>query len=189
MNRCTHVTVNQPSESSPKVLSLVFAKGLSEAWAALGIIILKKGFTKNFLIKKDRFNLRFFDSWWDWRHIFHICKSSVRCPSSLLKTGASELPGSLVVKDLVLSLLWPGLLLWCRFDPWSPELLHAAGEADKQRGSPWFSYRWISAFCGGGACPEEGPEFRSELQLPPTPQLWQCGSLTCCASTFLVFRS
>ena len=57
MNRCTHVTVNQPSESSLKVLSLVFAKGLSEAWAALGIIILKKGFTKNFLIKKDPFVL------------------------------------------------------------------------------------------------------------------------------------
>ena len=29
-----------------------------------------------------------------------------------------EFVGALAVKDLVLSLLWLGSLLWCRFDPW-----------------------------------------------------------------------
>ena len=29
-----------------------------------------------------------------------------------------EFPGGLAVKDLVLSLLWLWLLLWCMFDPW-----------------------------------------------------------------------
>ena len=35
------------------------------------------------------------------------------------------------VKDLVLSLLWLGPLLWHRFDPWPWELLHATVTAKK----------------------------------------------------------
>lgn len=36
------MTLNQPSESSPTVSSLVFAKGLVMAWAALGVSAEKK---------------------------------------------------------------------------------------------------------------------------------------------------
>ena len=39
-----------------------------------------------------------------------------------LKKPFLELPGDLVVKDLVLSLLWLWLLLWFRFNPWSGNL-------------------------------------------------------------------
>ena len=34
------------------------------------------------------------------------------------KTRLLEFPGSLVVEDLVWSLLWLGSLLWYRFDAW-----------------------------------------------------------------------
>ena len=34
------------------------------------------------------------------------------------KKVCEEFPGSLEVKDLALSLVWLGSLLWCRFDPW-----------------------------------------------------------------------
>ena len=36
------------------------------------------------------------------------------------------------VKDLVLSLLWLGLLLWLRFDPW-PETSMCCGHGQKKR--------------------------------------------------------
>ena len=35
------------------------------------------------------------------------------------------------VKDLALSLLWLGLLLWYGFDPWPGEVPHAKGAAKK----------------------------------------------------------
>ena len=35
--------------------------------------------------------------------------------------------------DLLLSLLWFRLLLWCRFDPWAGGFLHTAGVAKRER--------------------------------------------------------
>ena len=35
-----------------------------------------------------------------------------------MKDNIKEFPGGLGVKDLVFSLLWLRLLLWCGFDPW-----------------------------------------------------------------------
>ena len=53
---------------------------------------------------------------------------NVRCVHSLVSslglttfskcTNLLEFPGSLVVKDLALSLLWLGSQLWQEFDPW-----------------------------------------------------------------------
>ena len=43
-----------------------------------------------------------------------------------------EFPGSLVVKDLALSLLWFGLLLWHGFDPW-PRNFHMPWERPKKK--------------------------------------------------------
>ena len=40
----------------------------------------------------------------------------------LAKVRMQEFPGGSQVKALVLSLLWLGSLLWCRFNPWSRNL-------------------------------------------------------------------
>ena len=57
------------------------------------------------------------------------------------------------VKDLVLSLQQPGLLLWRRFDPLAPELLYATGAAKKTLASFGFHFRF-------GDCQA------------PTPEIW-----------------
>ena len=44
----------------------------------------------------------------------------------------AEYPGGTVVKDLALSLLWPGSLLWHGFDPW-PENFCMHGTAKKKK--------------------------------------------------------
>lgn len=41
------------------------------------------------------------------------------CVNSIKKIVFSEFPGGLAVKDVALSLLWPGSSLWHRFKPWA----------------------------------------------------------------------
>ena len=41
------------------------------------------------------------------------------------------------VKDPLFSLQWLGVLLWCRFNPWPGELLHAADVAKKRKICPY----------------------------------------------------
>ena len=38
-----------------------------------------------------------------------------------------------MIKDLELSLLWLGSLLWHRFDPWPREVLHTADTKKKKK--------------------------------------------------------
>lgn len=43
-----------------------------------------------------------------------------------------KLPGGLEVENLLLSLLWFGLLLWPRLDPWPGGFSHSAGMAQNK---------------------------------------------------------